>query len=71
MNSNQGSGYPAATGSFPMGVHTISLTGAIILLLLAVVIVLFVGWFGLFLLIVVGLLLWYAFGPGRTMVARA
>jgi hypothetical protein len=48
-----------------MAVHTISLVGALILLVVAIILVEFVGLFGLLLLIIVGVLLWYAFGPGR------
>ncbi|HXQ48904.1 MAG TPA: hypothetical protein VN842_03905 [Thermoplasmata archaeon] len=48
-----------------MAVHTISLAGALLLLILAIVLVFVIGFVGLLLLIVVGVLLWWAFGPGR------
>jgi len=48
-----------------MGVHTISLGGALLILIFAIVLLFVVGPFGLLLLIAVGVLLWYAFGPGR------
>ncbi|MGA8543408.1 MAG: hypothetical protein WB947_07740 [Thermoplasmata archaeon] len=47
-----------------MGVHTFSLTGAILLVLLAIIFLVLIGPFGLLLLILAVLLFWYAFGPG-------
>lgn len=47
-----------------MAIHTISLTGAVLILLVAIVLLFFIGALGLLLLIVVGILVWYAIGPG-------
>jgi predicted membrane metal-binding protein len=47
-----------------MAVHTISLAGALLILIVAFVLIFVIGFWGLLLLILVGLLLWYAFGPG-------
>lgn len=47
-----------------MAVHTISLFGALVLLVVAFLLVYVIGFFGLFLLIIAGVLLWWAFGPG-------
>jgi hypothetical protein len=47
-----------------MAVHTISLAGALILLVLAILLLFVIGPFGLLLLILVGILFWWAFGPG-------
>lgn len=47
-----------------MAVHRISLFGALVLLLLAILLVFVIGPFGLLLLILAGVLLWWAFGPG-------
>jgi hypothetical protein len=46
-----------------MAVHHISLVGAILLALVAVLLLYLIGPFGLLLLIVVAVLFWYAFGP--------
>lgn len=56
-----------------MAIHRISLGGAFVLLLLAVLLLLVIGPVGLLLLIVAGVLLWYAFGPGSrtTIVATS
>ncbi|HTW40177.1 MAG TPA: hypothetical protein VMF04_04900 [Thermoplasmata archaeon] len=47
-----------------MAVHRISLVGAILLVLVAVLFLLLIGPLGLLLLILAVLLFWYAFGPG-------
>jgi hypothetical protein len=47
-----------------MAVHRISLAGALLLVLLALVFLFLIGPFGLLVLIVAAVLLWYAFGPG-------
>jgi hypothetical protein len=47
-----------------VAVHTISLTGAIVLVLVAVVALVLLGPLGLLVLILAALLFWYAFGPG-------
>ena len=61
---------PTSRLQFPMAVHTISLAGALLLLLLAIVLLFLIGPLGLLVLIVVGVLFWYAFGPGaRTMIS--
>jgi hypothetical protein len=53
-----------------MAVHTISLFGAIVLLLLAVLLLFVIGPFGLLVLILAGLLFWWAFGPGSRTSTR-
>jgi hypothetical protein len=52
-----------------MAVHRISLAAALFLLLLAFVFLVLIGPFGLLLLILVGVLFWYAFGPGARGIA--
>ena len=53
-----------------MAVHRISLAGALLIILFALVLLFLIGPLGLFILIVAGALLWYAFGPGaRILVA--
>ncbi|MFI5414065.1 MAG: hypothetical protein ACHQ16_00070 [Candidatus Lutacidiplasmatales archaeon] len=47
-----------------MAVHRISLFGAVLLFFLAIVFLFLIGPLGLLFLIVVAVLLWYAFGPG-------
>jgi hypothetical protein len=47
-----------------MAVHQISLAGAMLLVLLAILFLFLVGPLGLLLLILAVLLFWYAFGPG-------
>lgn len=47
-----------------MAVHTISLFGAVVLVLIALLFLVVIGPLGLLVLILAGLLLWYAFGPG-------
>jgi hypothetical protein len=47
-----------------MAVHTISLTGAVLILLVAIVLLFILGPLALVLLIVVAILIWYAIGPG-------
>ncbi|HEV8050767.1 MAG TPA: hypothetical protein VGP88_09280 [Thermoplasmata archaeon] len=47
-----------------MAVHTISLAGALLLLVVAIVLLWVIGPLGLLVLILVGILLWWAFGPG-------
>jgi hypothetical protein len=44
--------------------HTLSLTGALILLLVAVVLLFVIGPLGLLVLVLAAIFLWYAFGPG-------
>jgi len=51
-----------------MAVHTISLAGAILILLLAFVFLVLIGPLGLLVLIVAALLFWYAFGPGARSI---
>jgi hypothetical protein len=46
--------------------HTISLFGAIVLVLFAVLFLFIFGPLGLLLLIVAAVLFWYAFGPGSS-----
>ena len=51
-----------------MAVHRISLAGALLILLLAIVLLFLIGPVGLLVLILVGVLLWYAFGPGARVL---
>ena len=53
-----------------MAVHSISLFGALVLLVLAVLLLFIIGPFGLILLIFAGVLFWWAFGPGGRVVVR-
>jgi hypothetical protein len=47
-----------------MPVHTISLFGAFVLIVLALLFLFVLGPLGLLVLILAGVLFWYAFGPG-------
>ena len=47
-----------------MAVHRISLVGALLIVLLALVFLFLIGPLGLLVLIIAAVLLWYAFGPG-------
>lgn len=47
-------------------VHTISLLGAVVLVVLALVFLVFFGPLGLLVLILAAVLFWYAFGPGAS-----
>jgi len=47
-----------------MAVHSISLGGALLLILVAIVLLWVIGPLGLLVLVLAGVLLWYAFGPG-------
>jgi hypothetical protein len=49
-----------------MAVHRISLVGALVILLLAILFLFLIGPLGLLILIVAAVLLWYAFGPGAS-----
>lgn len=51
-----------------MAVHTISLAGAVLIILLAIVFLFLIGPFGLLVLVLAAVLLWYAFGPGGHVV---
>jgi len=51
-----------------MAVHRISLVGALVIILLAILFLFLIGPFGLLILILAAVLLWYAFGPGRIVV---
>jgi hypothetical protein len=51
-----------------MAVHRISLAGALLIVLLAILFLFVIGPFGLLILILAGVLLWYAFGPGSLRV---
>ena len=54
-----------------MAVHRISLAGALLILLLAIVLLFVIGPFGLLILILAAVLFWYTFGPGnRTIVTN-
>jgi hypothetical protein len=55
-------------------VHTISLFGAIVLVLFALVFLFILGPLGLLVLILAAILFWYAFGPGasgRTVITTS
>jgi hypothetical protein len=47
-------------------VHTISLFGAVVLVLIAIVFLVFFGPLGLLVLIFAAVLFWWAFGPGAS-----
>jgi hypothetical protein len=47
-----------------MAVHTISLFGAAVLVLVALLFLVVIGPIGLLVLILAAILFWYAFGPG-------
>jgi hypothetical protein len=47
-----------------MAVHRISLAGALLFLLVALVLFVWIGSVGLLVLVLVGILLWWAIGPG-------
>jgi hypothetical protein len=52
--------------------HTISLGAALLVILLAIVFLVLIGPLALIILILAGVLLWYAFGPGaRTVIVTA
>jgi hypothetical protein len=48
-----------------MAVHTISLFGALVLLVLAILLLFVIGPLALLVLILAGALFWWAFGPGN------
>lgn len=54
-----------------MAVHRISLAGAVLIILLAIVFLILIGPFGLLVLILAAVLLWYAFGPGSRLVTTS
>jgi hypothetical protein len=54
-----------------MAVHTISLGAAVLLILLAIVFLFLIGPFGLLVLILAAVLLWYAFGPGNRVITTS
>lgn len=49
-------------------VHTISLGAALLIILVAIVFLFLIGPFGLLILVLAAILLWYAFGPGTRRV---
>ncbi|MCI4372197.1 MAG: hypothetical protein L3K02_00915 [Thermoplasmata archaeon] len=51
-----------------MAIHRISFAGALLIILVAILLLIFIGPFGLLVLILAAVLLWYAFGPGRIVV---
>jgi hypothetical protein len=51
-----------------VSVHRISLLGAVLIVLLAIVFLFLIGPLGLLILIVAAILLWYAFGHGGDRV---
>lgn len=54
-----------------MAVHTISFGMALLIILVAIVLLFVIGPFGLVLLILAGILLWYALGHGRTVITTS
>jgi hypothetical protein len=52
-----------------MTVHRISLVGALLLVLLAIVFLFVIGPFGLLILILAAVLIWYALGPGARSIS--
>ena len=63
--------HPLATVRRIMAYHTLSLTGALLLLLIAVVLLFVIGPLGLLVLVLAAILLWYAFGPGAAHASRS
>ena len=49
-------------------VHTISLGAALLIILVAIVFLFLIGPFGLLILVLAAIFLWYAFGPGTRRV---
>ena len=69
LNSNQAKVQPCGRELGTMAVHRISLFGAVLIFFLAIVFLFLIGPLGLLFLILVAILLWYAFGPGsRTQI---
>jgi hypothetical protein len=54
-----------------MAVHRISLFGALLIVLVALVLLFVIGPLGLLVLILAGVLLWYAFGPGQVVLTSS
>ncbi len=68
LDSVQARNHPPQLG-VPIMAHTISLGAALLMVLLAIVLLVFFGIWGLLFLIIAAVLFWYAFGPGaRTVV---
>jgi hypothetical protein len=53
-----------------MAVHRISLVGALLIILVAIVLLFVIGPLGLLILILAAALLWYAFGSGHLVVTN-
>jgi hypothetical protein len=47
-----------------MAVHTISLAGALVLIVVAILLLFLIGPLGLLILVLAAILFWWAFGPG-------
>jgi hypothetical protein len=54
-----------------MAIHTVSMTGAVLIILLAVVFLFLIGPLALLILIIAAVLVWYAIGPGARIAARS
>jgi hypothetical protein len=54
-----------------VAVHRISLFGALLIIVVALLLLFVIGPLGLLVLILAGVLLWYAFGPGRLVVTNS
>ncbi|MCI4329946.1 MAG: hypothetical protein L3K01_09195 [Thermoplasmata archaeon] len=53
-----------------MAVHGISLAGAFVLLIVAILLLWVIGPFGLLVLILAAILFWWAFGPGSRALGQ-
>lgn len=54
-----------------MAVHRIGLAGALLLIFLAIVFLFVIGPLGLLVLVVAGVLIWYAIGPGARVAGSS
>ncbi len=54
-----------------MAPHQISLFAAVVIVLVAILLLFVIGPLGLLILVLAGVLLWYAFGPGRIAISTA
>ena len=71
LKPNQGAPYPSGAAEPSMAVHRISLAGALVIILLAILFLFLIGPLGLLILILAVVLLWYAFGPGGRVVVAS
>jgi len=64
LNRIKGEAIRAGQVGPSMAVHRISLAGALLMVLLAIVFLVLIGPLGLLVLVVAAVLIWYAVGPG-------